>query len=159
MLSVGLRKCTGLVCVWNVNRYGRVGIVSYLEDDKMSEEIDKAYDKIDKFLRNSLGDTDYAEYSAALEIIYSAEPVVADSASTEPVGDPDKLAAVLPNGVVVTNVREAYEAGLKEKKREPLSEHEIGEGYRTSNQDVEKFFDFYVGVRFAERHHGIGGEE
>ena len=26
-----------LVCVWNANRCGRVGIVSYLEDDKMNE--------------------------------------------------------------------------------------------------------------------------
>lgn len=30
-----------------------------------------AYDKIDRFLRNSLGDTDYAEYSAALECVFS----------------------------------------------------------------------------------------
>jgi hypothetical protein len=31
-----------------------------------------AYDKIDRYLRNNLNDTDYAEYSDALEEVYSS---------------------------------------------------------------------------------------
>lgn len=41
-----------------------------MPDDK---ERDAAYDKIDRFLRNNLDDTDYAEYSEALELVYAAE--------------------------------------------------------------------------------------
>lgn len=33
-----------------------------------------AYDLVDRFLRNNLGDDDYAEYSAALEAIRTACP-------------------------------------------------------------------------------------
>jgi len=34
----------------------------------------KAYDMIDRFLRNNLDDSDYAEYSAALDSIYTTPP-------------------------------------------------------------------------------------
>jgi hypothetical protein len=37
----------------------------------MSAERDAAYDRIDRFLRNNLDDADYAEYSAALELVYA----------------------------------------------------------------------------------------
>lgn len=33
-----------------------------------------AYDMIDRFLRNNLDDTDYAEYSEALEFVFSPSP-------------------------------------------------------------------------------------
>ena len=42
----------------------------------MSER-DTAYDKIDRYLRNNLDDADYADYSAALDLVYgdaSAQP-------------------------------------------------------------------------------------
>ena len=42
-----------------------------------------AYDLIDRFLRNNLGDDDYAEYSAALEMVRQPQAV----AGGEPVGD------------------------------------------------------------------------
>ena len=102
----------------------------------MSEEIDKAYDKIDKFLRNSLGDTDYAEYSAALEIIYSAEPVVAESP------------------YVVVNENGNYMR--VNPKRESLSQEEI---YTEADRTRSYHRSFIAGVRFAEEHHGIGGGE
>lgn len=35
-------------------------------------ERDVAYDKIDRYLRNTLGDGDYAEHSQALELVYGA---------------------------------------------------------------------------------------
>lgn len=38
----------------------------------MNETAALAYDLIDRFLRNNLGDEDYAEYSAALETVYTA---------------------------------------------------------------------------------------
>lgn len=41
-----------------------------------------AYDLIDRFLRNNLGDDDYAEYSAALEMVRQPQAV----AGGEPVG-------------------------------------------------------------------------
>ena len=46
------------------------------EDKKMNPEVpskaerDAAYDQIDRYLRNNLDDTDYADYSAALERVY-----------------------------------------------------------------------------------------
>lgn len=40
----------------------------------MSRERDGAYDMVDKFLRNSLDDADYAEYLEALELLYTPEP-------------------------------------------------------------------------------------
>lgn len=38
-----------------------------------------AYDMIDRFLRNNLGDDDYAEYSQALDSLCSIQPAQADS--------------------------------------------------------------------------------
>ena len=43
-----------------------------------SESAEQAYDKIDRFLRNNLDDTDYADFSAALELVYAdASPILA----------------------------------------------------------------------------------
>ena len=36
-----------------------------------SESAKQAYDKIDRFLRNNLDDTDYADFSAALDLVYA----------------------------------------------------------------------------------------
>jgi hypothetical protein len=35
------------------------------------QEVDSAYDQIDRYLRNNLDDSDYARYSAALELVYT----------------------------------------------------------------------------------------
>lgn len=35
------------------------------------DEADDAYDKIDRYLRNNLDDSDYAEFSEALEKVYA----------------------------------------------------------------------------------------
>jgi hypothetical protein len=39
--------------------------------DPTSESAKQAYDKIDRFLRNNLDDTDYADFSAALDLVYA----------------------------------------------------------------------------------------
>ena len=44
-----------------------------------SKEKSDAYDIIDRFLRNELGDEDYAEYSAALDLIYTSAAPSADA--------------------------------------------------------------------------------
>ena len=35
---------------------------------------DAAYDHIDRYLRNNLSDEDYADYSQALDLIYTTAP-------------------------------------------------------------------------------------
>lgn len=40
---------------------------------------DAAYDQIDRFLRNNLDDSDYADYSAALERVYGVGGSVSDA--------------------------------------------------------------------------------
>jgi hypothetical protein len=42
----------------------------------MSEKTlrEAAYDQIDRFLRNNLSDEDYADYSQALDLIYTTAP-------------------------------------------------------------------------------------
>src|SRR3990167_2559104 len=42
-----------------------------------AREIEEAYNTIDRYLRNNLGDSDYAEVSKALEILYAAPPATA----------------------------------------------------------------------------------
>lgn len=37
-------------------------------------ERDSAYAKIDRFLRNNLGDMDYTEYSETLDVLYASPP-------------------------------------------------------------------------------------
>lgn len=46
-----------------------VGCPDCQADDRRSA----AYDQIDRFLRNNLDDADYAEYSAALDLVYGTE--------------------------------------------------------------------------------------
>lgn len=46
-----------------------------------------SYDMIDRFLRNNLGDDDYAEYSAALDsLVQPAQPQPTDNIGKEPSG-------------------------------------------------------------------------
>lgn len=44
-----------------------------------------------------------------------------------------------------------------EVKREPLSDDEIDKEWQTLPDNV-RFGSFETGIRFAEKHHGIGGE-
>lgn len=50
-----------------------------VEAPALSEAESAAYDLIDRFLRNNLDDDDYAEFSAALEVVLSATPPVIQS--------------------------------------------------------------------------------
>lgn len=43
---------------------------------------DAAYDQIDRFLRNNLNDVDYADYSQALDLIYTTSPACKTCAGT-----------------------------------------------------------------------------
>jgi hypothetical protein len=45
------------------------------------------YDMIDRFLRNNLGDDDYAEYSAALDRLLFAAPPAPSAEPSEPVAE------------------------------------------------------------------------
>ena len=47
-----------------------VGCPDCLADDRRAD----AYDQIDRLLRNNLNDDDYADYSAALNLIYGPTP-------------------------------------------------------------------------------------
>ena len=80
-------------------------------------------------------------------------------------------AAIMPNGVCVSNVYDAYQEGRKSVMVEPLSE---GEPLYTSPQKREALSDrltanmfnanqkatsaacYWAGVSDAEKHHGIG---
>lgn len=46
-------------------------------------EREHAYDVIDRFLRNNLDDSDYAEYSSNLETLFATAPSVSDTAKGE----------------------------------------------------------------------------
>ena len=96
--------------------------------------------------------------------------------------------AVMPNGVRVSNVYDAYEEGRKsvmveqepssddymynklkedyeyllnqmEQTCEPLSDDEIYMGFQSSEITDISLRSFVIGVKFAEREHGIGGGE
>ena len=48
-----------------------------------SESAKRAYDKIDRFLRNNLDDTDYADFSAALDLVYADDTPIAQTADAQ----------------------------------------------------------------------------
>ena len=49
-----------------------------------------AYDMIDRFLRNNLGDDDYAEFSAALDSLCVATPQQAETVPSDVVRDAER---------------------------------------------------------------------
>ena len=63
-------------------------------------DIDAAYDRIDRHLRNTLGDVDYAEYSKALEKLYGKPAVKAP--------DTDALVRKLREFTYDYDLREAH---------------------------------------------------
>ena len=54
--------------------------------------------------------------------------------------------------------QDGYEAGLRLAKREPLSDGEITKN-TANNIPIGEKLAFHAGIRWAEKHHGIGGEE
>ena len=52
-----------------------------------SESAEQAYDKIDRFLRNNLDDTDYADFSAALDLVYADTTQLQDAKPTAQTAD------------------------------------------------------------------------
>jgi len=58
----------------------------------------------------------------------------------------------------IVNLPKGTKLYLHPPKREPLSDEEIDKGYQESDGN---YYDlaFRDGVRFAEKHHGIGGGE
>lgn len=80
-----------------------------------------AYDMIDRFLRNNLRDDDYAEYSAALDSLYTAPPPQQQAEQVQDLIPPDSLFVCDQMGAHVTRVRLAQQA-------EPV--HPSGFAYR-----------------------------
>ena len=48
----------------------------------MTNLIEAAYNKIDRYLRNNLSDGDYSDYSLALDLIYSRHDVLDEQATS-----------------------------------------------------------------------------
>jgi len=70
----------------------------------------------------------------------------------------DELVQSLPKGMLrqkIKNVRPLYTRPSPSRK--PMTEEEIDSGFRYG--DVGYMNGFFEGVRFAERHHGIGGDD
>ena len=116
---------------------------------------------------------------------YLAEPVVAESASTEPVvgskmehttepvaflydldaycdhaPDENVLSKKLPKGLLarhIKNIRPLYTRPAP--KREPLSDYDVCEEYITTIKEEPwtRIKAYFAGVRFAEEHHQITG--
>ena len=115
------------------------------------------------------------------------EPVVAESASTEPVvgskmehttepvaflydldaycdhkPDENVLSKKLPKGLLarhIKNIRPLYTRPAP--KREPLSDYDVCEEYITTIKEEPwtRIKAYFAGVRFAEEYHGIEGED
>jgi len=113
------------------------------------------YDMIDRFLRNNLDDTDYAEYSAALD------NVLADG--TEPAQQDTKRKSA---GERFLDEWERFEStapqspSVQQAAQKPLTGTQIiamraavPDGEWASQTEAEFFA---CGVKAAERHHGIG---
>ena len=62
-----------------------------------SESAKQAYDKIDRFLRNNLDDTDYADFSAALDLVYADAAPQPQASPQEPSQEP--VAGIVGYGV------------------------------------------------------------
>lgn len=68
----------------------------------------------------------------------------------------DELVQSLPKGMLrqkIKNVRPLYTR--PEPASKPMTEEEIGVGLKGWDWHPERESGFYLGVRFAEKHHGI----
>ena len=83
-----------------------------------------AYDMIDRFLRNNLGDDDYADFSAALDSLCVATPQQAEAVPNDVIRD----AAPIPDHELVTMYGERPTSDLEmiEFAREVERRHGIG---------------------------------
>lgn len=61
-----------------------------------------------------------------------------------------------PEGDDMEEVAEEIRAYLAEPARKPMTKEEIARGFYSGRWLYE---DFEAGIRFAEKHHGIGGGE
>lgn len=123
-----------------------------------------AYYMIDRFLRNNLGDDDYAEYSVALEMVRQPQAV----AGGEPVGVVGSMPGTAGFTMVCFNSEKVpvgtklYTAPPPQAVREPLTEAEVRKIQQEAGQLLEPapFHWVLQVVRNAERHHGItkGGQ-
>lgn len=86
-------------------------------------ECDVAYDKIDHFLRSSLDDSDYAEYSAALDIVFTAGD--AEQLRTENA----RLVNVIGEHVAVRVEQAAEIAECKRENEELRFQCRVRQGY------------------------------
>lgn len=119
-----------------------------------------AYDMIDRFLRNNLGsDDDYAEYSKALDSLCGAQPAQVGQGLTDDVlwelwnaqGCDD-----MNQSEAMKFARAIEQAALA--KRVPMTGAQIAHALRAEPM-VDNEESFALGIRAAERHHGIVGKE
>ena len=55
--------------------------------------------------------------------------------------------------------RDIREYLADESEAEPMTEEEINNAYQTHFREKSYVADFLDGIRFAEKHHGIGGDD
>ena len=153
-----------------------------------SEDVYRNMSKERELLKRALVILEGSHYQDLVEEIRAyLEPVVAESASTEPVGsskmehttepvaflydldaycdhkpDENVLSKKLPKGLLarhIKNIRPLYTR--PETKREPLSDCDVCEGYVTTIKEEPwtRIKAYFAGIRFAEEHHEIGGED
>lgn len=121
------------------------------------------YDMIDRFLRNNLGDDDYAEYSEALDSLCSAQPAQAVPVLT----DEEIQAAWVEHGLddcAVEEFARAIEQAVRAKMgvAVPMTDEQAKDiaQQETWGPDAIAMEALLIRViRQAERHHGIVGKE
>ena len=152
-----------------------------------SEDVYRNMSKERELLERALVLLEGSHYQDLVEEIfaYLEEPVVAESASTEPVvgskmehttepvaflydldaycdhkPDENVLSKKLPKGLLarhIKNIRPLYTRPAP--KREPLSDYDVCEEYITTIKEEPwtRIKAYFAGVRFAEEHHQITG--
>jgi len=71
-----------------------------------------SYDMIDRFLRNNLGDDDYAEYSAALDSLCTPQPKQEQRSVSEHLGEPVAwMNDSTPSGIFARHIEGAKNFG------------------------------------------------
>ncbi|MAK55189.1 MAG: hypothetical protein CML17_05020, partial [Pusillimonas sp.] len=129
-----------------------------IEADRQASEpvaASEAYDAIDSFLRNNLGDDDYALYSSALDDVYTAPQPQQQASEPAIYSPPDELPpADDENGryyetTLRDAVNEAYSSGFSDgRSRDNAPQpQQIPEGYRLV---PEKLSARICGKVFAE---------
>jgi hypothetical protein len=114
-----------------------------------------SYDMIDRFLRNNLGDDDYAEYSAALDSLCTPQP---KQEQGEPVAEVKRNSSGQiyiewrDGESAIANLIDAKLYTTPQPAQKPLTEEQIRTQFCGK---PENFWDYNAGVRYAEAAHGI----